>query len=135
MSETQKGYHILQKKNMLSNQYAQVMKLPLVETQSLIQELTHSISTLKDLLVSKEAELNETTLQLTTLRNQTASVHLRISVLKSNLQVRQEEKQVLAMEGQLNEYRSQLVSIDINAIQTDKVATEASVSKLTKEYV
>ena len=135
MSETQKGYHILQKKNMLSNQYAQVMKLPLVETQSLIQELTHSISTLKDLLVSKEAELNETTLQLTTLRNQTASVHLRISVLKSNLQVRQEEKQVIAMEGQLNEYRSQLVSIDINAIQTDKVATEASVSKLTKEYV
>ena len=41
------------------NQAAQVLKLPLIETQYLIQELTHSISTLKDLLVSKEAELNE----------------------------------------------------------------------------
>ena len=115
------------------NQAAQVLKLPLIETQDLIQELTHSISTLKDLLVSKEAELNEVTLRLAMLHTQTDGIHLRIAVLRGNLQVYQEAKQLQSLECQLNHYRSQLVSIDIEAIHTDKAATESNVNKLTKE--
>lgn len=99
----------------------------------MIQETTSSLSTLKDLLVTRESELKETTLRLTHLHDQTASVHLRISVLKSNLQVHQEQRQLQQLEQQLAEYRSQLVAIDIHTIRAAQATREATILRLSKE--
>lgn len=75
----------------------------------------------------KQEELTNTITSLSILHEQTDTIRLRISVLKSNLQLKAEEKQIVVLETRLTDLQNRFNSIDI-------VTMKSSYQVLEMEY-
>lgn len=75
----------------------------------------------------KQEELTNTITSLSILHEQTDTIRLRISVLKSNLQLKAEEKQIVVLERRLTDLQNRFNSIDI-------VTMKSSYQVLEMEY-
>lgn len=75
----------------------------------------------------KQEELTNTITSLSILHEQTDTIRLRISVLKSNLQLKAEEKQIVVLETRLTDLQNRFNSIDI-------VTMKSSYQILEMEY-
>lgn len=81
----------------------------------------------------KQEELTNTITSLSILHEQTDTIRLRISVLKSNLQLKAEEKQIMVLETRLTDLQNRFNSIDIVTMKSSYQVLEVEYNQNLKK--
>lgn len=76
-----------------------------------------------------QQELNNIKTSLSILHEQTDTIRLRISVLKSNLQLKAEERQIVLLENRLTELQNKFNSMDIITMKSSCQVLEVEYSQ------
>lgn len=84
-------------------------------------------------ITMKQEELTNTITSLSILHEQTDTIRLRISVLKSNLQLKAEEKQIMVLETRLTDLQNRFNSIDIVTMKSSYQVLEVEYNQNLKK--
>ena len=128
-------YALMTRKTNLQSIITTVQKQAIPAVNAELQQATTNLQSLKQQEQQDQEALANVDAQLVMLTNDAAVKQLRISVLKSNLQVLQEETGILEQEKAIQEFKTSAKSFDIDNLTQMKEQAERAINDTNARFV